>query len=599
MPQPPRFQPSQSAATASVDADEIERLIEADRIETLYANTPQALLGGVLFAALLAWAFVPGAGAWLAGGWWLAKALIIGIRALDWWLFTRTADRRARVQHWHHRHLAGVVIDGLSWGLAWPLFVPTPNLMLDGALLAGLVGVAAIGVFTLTTHASHVVLFLSGVLLPIVAHEMWQDRGDLTWLMVGGIGIYFAVLLVEARRAYLHKTELLRLRFENAAIADEREAALRRVEEASRAKSRFLATVSHELRTPLNGIMGMSELLIDAEPDAGRRERLQVVQQSAGHLLTLIEDLLDVSRIEFGRFELHPEPAEPDQLVREVTGLLQPIAAARGLVLLCRVEPGVARRVMLDAPRVRQVLHNLIGNALKFTDHGEVRITLAQRGEQLQFIVSDSGRGIAPALLERIFEPFERADDGRGAAGTGLGLTISRQLARAMGGNLVASSRPGQGAQFHFTLDAPAVEGPSTVEPPEQPPPSTLRGEVLLVEDNEVNAMVARGMLESLGLTVREAHDGIQALQALQQRRPQLVLMDCQMPLLDGWEATRRWRKIEQTNRLLRVPVVALTANAVAGDREVCLAAGMDDYLAKPFTRERLGQVVARHLRQG
>jgi two-component system, sensor histidine kinase len=595
---PPRFQPSQSAATAAVDAAEIDRLIEADRIETLYANTPQALLGGVLFAALLAWAFLPGAGLWLASGWWLAKVLIIGVRALDWWLFMRSPQRRSQPRLWHHRHLAGVVVDGLSWGLAWPLFVPSPNLMLDGSLLAGLVGVAAIGVFTLTSHASHVVLFLSGVLLPILAHELWQERGDVTWLMVGGISIYFAVLLGESRRAYLHKTELLRLRFENAAIADERESALRRVEEASRAKSRFLATVSHELRTPLNGIMGMTELLMDSEPQPERRERLQVVQQSAGHLLTLIEDLLDVSRIEFGRFELHPEPAEPAQLVREVSGLLQPIAAARGLRLLCNIEPGVSTHVMLDAPRVRQVLHNLLGNALKFTDQGEVRITLAQRGEQLQFIVSDSGRGIAPALLERIFDPFERGEDGR-AAGTGLGLTISRQLARAMGGNLVASSRPGQGAQFHFTLDAPVVEGAQAVEITDPQAPSMLRGEVLLVEDNEVNALVARSMLESLGLTVREARDGIQALQALQQKRPQLVLMDCQMPLLDGWEATRRWRQTEQAHRLLRVPVVALTANAVAGDREVCLAAGMDDYLAKPFTRERLALIVARHLRRG
>lgn len=598
MLQPPRFQASQSTASAAVDAAEIEQLIEADRIETLYANTPQALLGGVLFAGLLAWSFLPGAGLWPAGGWLLAKVLIIGLRALDYSFFMRTPERRAQTRHWHHRHLAGVVIDGLSWGLAWPLFVPSPNLMLDGALLAGLVGVAAIGVFTLTTHASHVVLYLSGVLLPILAHGLWQERGDATWLMVGGISIYFAVLLVEARRSYLHKTELLRLRFENAAIADERETALRRVEEASRAKSRFLATVSHELRTPLNGIMGMTELLMDTEPQPEHRERLQVVQQSAGHLLTLIEDLLDVSRIEFGRFELHPEPAEPAQLVREVTGLLQPIAAARGLGLLCSIEPGVSERVMLDAPRVRQVLHNLIGNALKFTDRGEVRVTLAQRAEHLQFIVSDSGRGIAPALLERIFDPFERGEDGR-AAGTGLGLTISRQLARAMGGNLVASSRPGQGAQFHFTLDAPTVDSAEPVDATDPQAPSLLQGEVLLVEDNEVNALVARSMLESLGLTVREARDGIQALQALQQKRPQLVLMDCQMPQLDGLEATRRWRQTERAQRLRRVPVVALTANAVAGDREICLAAGMDDYLAKPFTRERLALLVARHLRRG
>ena len=454
---PPATAPAPAPVSRSVDTAAIERLIRADKVETLYANTPESLVGGIAFAALLAWALGENVGTLAAWSWFGLKAAVILARAADWWAFGAAAGRRGQVPHWQRRHAVGAVFDGLSWSLAWVLFVPTGNPLLDGALLAGLIGVASVGVFTLTAELREAMAYLAAMLLPLAGLEMAHPRGSFSVVVVLGTTVYYLVLLNEAKRSQQQKNELLRLRFENAAIADEREHALRRVEEASQAKTRFLATVSHELRTPLNGIMGMSQLLADSPLNAPHRERLDVIQQSAAHLLTLIEDLLDVSRIEFGRFELHAEPTALRALVREVTGLLEPIAAARGLRLLTHIDPAAPDMVRLDGPRVRQVLHNLVGNALKFTEQGEVRLGVSQRGEVLQFTVADTGKGIAPALLERIFDAFERGEDHRAAAGTGLGLTISRQLARAMGGNLTASSRPGEGAVFVFTVEAPIV----------------------------------------------------------------------------------------------------------------------------------------------
>ena len=579
----------------------IDALIDADRLETLYGNTPQALPAGAAFAALLAWALAESASPAMVLGWLLLKWLVIGVRALDWWQFHRSPDRRRHVRHWSRRHALGAVTDGLGWGLLWPLFIPTGQAATDGLVLAGLVGVASVGVFTLSASVAHAMRFMGCTLLPVALQELLQPRGVVSWVTVGGVLVYGAVLWAETRRVSHQKDELLRLRFELAEIAAERERARRRAEDASAAKSRFLATVSHELRTPLNGILGTAELLA-REPDDGqdRRQRLEVLRQSGAHLLGLIDDLLDISRIEAGRFELHPEPTPLRPLLDSVCALLQPLADVRGLSLGHQIDPTVPAAVMADAPRVRQVLLNLLGNALKFTDQGEVALHLVHDAGLLRFSVRDSGRGIPPERLGAIFEAFERVETAGQVTGTGLGLTISRQLARAMGGDLYAHSRPGEGSVFTFTLKAPGVawSAPAPAPTASAPAaPASLQGEVLLVEDNPVNAMVARGMLEHLGLQVRSAEDGEQALAEMQRLRPDLVLMDCQMPHLDGWQATRRWRALEQAGTSPRLPIVALTANVVQGDRERCLAAGMDGYLPKPIDPTRLAEVLQRHLR--
>jgi signal transduction histidine kinase/CheY-like chemotaxis protein len=588
----------QTPGAVSVTAADIDALIDADRLETLYQRTPHGLVGGAVFSLLLGWAFLPSAGGHAALVWVAVKLLTQAGRALDWWHFTQSAHRRAQVSHWHRRHATGSLIDGLGWGGAAVLFLPSGNPLLDGVLIAGLVGVASIGVFTLTSHLGDAARFMLATLLPMMLHYLQLQIWPTSWVIVIGCSIYFGVLWVEAQRAQAHTQELLRLRFENAAIAEERERAWHAAQESSLAKSRFLATVSHELRTPLNGIMGMTQLMEREGAAPGQAERLGVVRQSASHLLSLIDDLLDISRIEFGRMRLQRQVVALAPMVHEVVDLLRPVAQAKGLALLCALDPDLPAAVETDPARVRQVLHNLLGNALKFTEQGQVRLALARRGKLLQFTVTDTGKGIAPALLERIFDAFEQGPEAR-QSGTGLGLTISRHLARALGGNLTVQSPPGSGAVFQFTLACQAAHlPPDNAAKPAALANGALQGEVLVVEDNAVNALVTTGMLAKLGLRSRVAEDGAQALAELARAPVDLVLLDCQMPVLDGWETARQWRQREAEGLAPpgRLPIVALTANAVAGDRELCLAAGMDDYLSKPFTLDDLGAVLQRHL---
>ena len=601
-------------APPAVPRAAISELVASDQVRTLYERTPEGLLGGAAFAILVAFAVSGHSPPGWALAWLSVKLITIGWRWLDWRAHSQdaTADRHA--SRWHRRHAIGSGLDGLGWGLLGPLFAYTGDATLDSVLLAGLVGVASVGVFTLTSCFGDALRFMLLALLPTALQNLWLG-GTVNLVIAGGLGIYFVVLFQEGRRHQQRLLELLWLRYENAAIAEERAVAMQQAEQSNAAKSRFLATISHELRTPLNGILGMTELLQQDSPTAGQARRLEVVHQSSRHLLALIGDLLDISRIEYGRLALQPEPADPAELARDVVALLGAVAHDKGLLLEAVVAPGLPARVRMDPARVRQVLLNLAGNALKFTPAGSVRIEVSCEGQRLRYSVVDTGPGVSPAQIDRIFEAFVQGDapGAQGGSGTGLGLAIARHLARAMGGDLRCSSAPGQGARFDFELRCEEVSQPvspsapaepAATEPglaaPKPPGPVRLAGHacVLVAEDNPVNALVSTGMLEQLGLRSRLAEDGHQALARMAEGGIDLVLMDCQMPHLDGWEATRRWRAQEAATGARRLPIVALTANAVVGDRERCLAAGMDDYLAKPFSQQALRELLARHLPQ-
>jgi CheY-like chemotaxis protein len=279
--------------------------------------------------------------------------------------------------------------------------------------------------------------------------------------------------------------------------------------------------------------------------------------------------------------------------------LLAPGATQKGLRFEVRDEPDLPEWIEADAARVKQVLHNLLGNAIKFTAEGEVALGVSRRGLALEFSVRDSGPGVPADQVDRIFQAFEQvATQGSPDyhAGTGLGLTISRELARAMGGDVVCQSPPGAGAEFRFTLPCRPCAAPSTAPPLAAAEPVRLSGRVLLAEDSPVNAMIARAMLERMGLVVDSVEDGKAALDSMGRGGYVAVLMDCQMPVLDGWQATRRWRVFEADHKLPRLPIVALTANAVVGDRERCLESGMDDYLPKPFEMRELTALMQRHV---
>ena len=586
----------------------IDREIGFERINSLYAITEPMLVGGFAFTVLTGMLLAPSVPHALLVTWLAIKIALTAARLVDGRLFLRDRHRSLRQRHWRARFVAGVVLDSVSWGLLAVLCMPTGDPAIDGVLLAALVAVASAGVIALSADRLAAGVSMVLVLGPLVEQQALTPT-LLSRYTAAGLVIYGALLFLEARNSHRRFTEAMRLRFENAAIAEERHRALVYAEHSNAAKTRFLASVSHELRTPLNGIIGMTQLVAVENLSALQRQRLDVLRHSAEHLVTVIGDLLDLSRIEFDRIELNPQPTLIAQTVRDVTDLLQPVAEERGLAFEVIFDLGLPAAALMDASRVKQVLHNLIGNALKFTARGSVGLAVAMTDGMLRFRVSDTGEGIPPEAIERIFDAFEQGPSSTAPvrSGAGLGLTISRRLARAMGGDVTCRSVPGAGTTFEFTIafrptpktptPRPSLSEELAAAGETSSAPVTRPGRVLVVEDNEVNALVVRGMLEQMGIAAELAVDGEQALARMSASAYDLVLMDCQMPVLDGWEATRLWRAREtRLRQKQRVPIVALTASAAAGERERCLEAGMDDYLSKPFSREALGGLVDRYL---
>jgi signal transduction histidine kinase/ActR/RegA family two-component response regulator len=369
-------------------------------------------------------------------------------------------------------------------------------------------------------------------------------------------------------------------------------AARARAEQASRVKSEFVANISHEMRTPLNAVIGFTHLALEmaAQPDVV--EYLRNVDLSAKGLLNLINDILDFSKMEAGRVEIVPVAFALRPFIADVTSILGREASRKKLELKNVVEDSAPDWVFADQGRLRQVLVNLLGNAIKFTSRGAVTLQVSHSANQLKFAVSDTGIGIPPDKQDTIFEAFQQADNStsRRYGGTGLGLTISKKLVKSMGGQLLLASELGRGSTFWFSIEAPAASAPVRMARPLKEKPARPM-KILVVEDNRVNQRLILALLRKRGHTTAVAGNGVEALAAIERDSFDLVLMDIQMPEMDGLEAVRRVRKAEAITGL-RLPVVAMTARAMAGDREAILAAGMDDYLEKPVQMERLDAVL-------
>jgi two-component system sensor histidine kinase/response regulator len=735
--------------------------ILAEQVAMLYRMAPYALAtsaaGSLMIVAIFA--SVAARGPLIA--WFVIVNLTYIARYILVRVHKRVAPPPAAAERWGRYYVCTTFLAGAAWGVLGTPLLPVESYSYHVIFAVVNVAVAAIGIYSLFPWTRAYAALVLPLIVPSALTLLWH--GGTQSNILGMILLAFVpIALSAARRTSRNNTEAIKLRIDMAAISQEHERAKQAAdlarqaaEDANRTKSEFLANMSHEIRTPMNGVLGMTELLLDTGLSDMQRRYAQNVRNSGEALLHIINDILDFSKIEAGKMDLDVVDFDVRETTEEVIELLSSRADAKGLELLCHIDEDVPSAVAGDPGRLRQVLINLVGNAIKFTECGEVAVTLKRASHRaggthdgactLQFTVRDTGIGIDPEARGRMFKAFMQADGStsRRFGGTGLGLAISKQLIEMMGGEIDVDSVPGQGSTFHFTAalarsvkaaqalteplhdlrglhvlivednptnstileryvsacglvstvvdrgeralalmreaaarqapydvalvdmkmpgmnglelgaairadaslaatrlimltslssadvaaarevgfaaylnkpvrraelfqcisavmgTAPAASAPLRAAEPELP--AVLR--VLLVEDNRVNQEICKAMLKKLGCEVDLAADGRAGVEAAFGNRYDLVLMDCQMPVMDGFEATStiRAREAELDAELRasglppqRLPVVALTANAMTGDRERCLAAGMDDYLAKPFKKDQLEATLAK-----
>lgn len=605
--------------------------IGAEQVKLLYTQAPVGFVATLLNAAILLLVFWGVVASSLLVTWFTLILVVTGMRCVLVQRYRKAAPAADQVTRWRTPFILGAGAAGVAWGASALLLFP-PASLAHQVFLAFVLGGMAVGAVGLLSAvmAAFLAFFLPAV-LPLIARFLSQ--GGTMPIAMSVLGLSFAgALLAIARHFHTSVTESLALRFENLELIRDLSVAKEQAESASRAKSQFLANMSHELRTPLNGVIGAVALLRNTGLTDQQRRLAQLAHRSGRMLLGIINDLLDFSKIEAGKLELERLVFDPRQTIGEVIEVFAESARRKGLTVTCTIQEEVPPLLRGDPGRLNQVLTNLLDNAVKFTEQGEIAVEVHCLGPDprpldscvLRLVVRDTGIGIFPEARARIFDPFAQADGStsRRYGGTGLGLAIVKQLVSLMGGEIWVESALAQGATFWFTVRLEGVPVPTDAR---QVVAGDPHGEqecgqaqerfdayVLLVEDNPVNQEVSRLLLESMGCRVDLAADGQAALARLSRGHYDLIIfMDCQLPGMDGFETTRlvrekeadrasalvlEARSAERTPQPDRTPIIALTAHAVKGDRDACLAAGMDDYVSKPFSQGQLSSVLRRWL---
>ncbi len=590
--------------------DEKSRL-RLRQMHQILGHSAVAAVLATAFAGVIAVFFEPVFGSTWVKAWFAAKVLSAVPRFLL--ACGYKLDRlRGSIQRTSSLLYLSIAVDGVVWGLAGlASFRAPPDAA--SALVACLAVVATVATLGLQVRLLATAIFVTPVLVLSVGGLL---------LRLDSLGLFascgLALLLVQLwasgytterrlAREFLAQEALkktLRLQFETAEQLKETGDQLRR---QSAVKSLFLGTMSHELRTPLHGILGVAAMMKRDRQDPDSAYRLGIVQAQGEHLLGLIGALLDVSRIETGRLELHRVPFDLSSEVKRLADLYHARTSDTTVSFVLDLQAPATCWVSGDPARVRQVLHNLLGNAVKFTKRGWIKLSVSRgaQGETL-FAVADTGLGISTADQSAIFEAFRQAS-GQPAqpdSGTGLGLTIARELARAMGGDVTVESVLGVGSKFEFRALLPAADAPLAEESSSRPSdvaPGTFSGyRVLLAEDNDVNALIAEASLRRFGIEATRVTSGVSAVAAaMAHQRPHLILMDVHMPDLDGLMATSEIRRREAAAQVSRVPIVALTAHSGREDMAACRSAGMNGFLSKPFNERELAGLLGEHLGPG